>query len=128
VILGTGVVQNGMATINISNFSLTHVIKVTITKQNYLPYQGDIPFVLSTGIDSLTEVYFYPNPVKNILQFNNTNNAEVSNLEIFNQLGQKVFSQSAISSSLDLSVLKTGVYLISYEVNQTKVNSKLIKE
>jgi len=128
VILGTGIVQNGMVTINIANFNLVDPIKVTITEQNYLPYQGDIINVLFSSTDELSTVFFYPNPVKNTLEFYNPNMNEISNLEIFNQLGQKVFNQTSINNSIDLSFLKSGVYFLNYEVDQMKVHRKMLKE
>jgi hypothetical protein len=80
------------------------------------------------GIDNVIidkEFVFYPNPVSNVLNFNN-NGIEISSVKITNILGQTVYSDSYAvgKNSIDVSKLSSGIYILS--VNSSD-NEKQIK-
>ncbi|WP_417352493.1 choice-of-anchor L domain-containing protein [Flavobacterium alkalisoli] len=66
------------------------------------------------GIEDQTfkNLTYYPNPVSNILTLSNIN--EISNIEAYNVLGQKVIDKdfNTTEVQLDMSPLETGIYLI----------------
>ena len=71
---------------------------------------------------------YYPNPVKNTL--NLSYNQEISNVEIFNLLGQRV-SASTINANqgqVDMSNLSNGVYLVKVTSNNQDKTIRVIKE
>ncbi|MEO7976743.1 RICIN domain-containing protein [Flavobacterium sp.] len=76
-----------------------------------------------TEIPSLS---IYPNPTENTLFFN----AEVSgaNVSVINESGATVSLQKASNNSIDVSGLKTGVYLILVEKDGIKTVRRFIKK
>lgn len=71
---------------------------------------------------------YYPNPVKNIL--NLSYSQEISNVEAFNLLGQKVSSNriNANSAQVDMSNLSKGAYMVKVTSNNQVKTIKVIKE
>lgn len=71
---------------------------------------------------------FYPNPVKNILNLSYIQ--EISSVEIFNLLGQKVNSNkiNANSAQIDMSNLSKGAYMVKVTSNDQVKTIKVIKE
>ena len=81
----------------------------------------------NTSIDE-SKFEYYPNPVKNTL--NLSYNQEISNVDIFNLMGQKVSSQTinANQGQVDMTNLSNGVYLVKVtSYNQVKT-LRVIKE
>ena len=71
---------------------------------------------------------FYPNPVKNTL--NLSYNKEISTVEIFNLLGQKVNSivVNSNDSQIDMSNLSKGAYMVKVTSDNQVKTLKVIKE
>lgn len=71
---------------------------------------------------------FYPNPVKNILTL--SYNQEISTVEVFNLLGQRVssFKINANSAQVDMSSLSKGAYMVKVTSNDQVKTIKVIKE
>lgn len=78
--------------------------------------------VLGVNDTTLNTVSVYPNPASDILT---VTNAEGSNIEIFNMLGQQLNLQNNISAQEDLNVsnLTTGAYFIKI-TNGTAITTK----
>jgi hypothetical protein len=74
-----------------------------------------------------TNFSYYPNPVKNTL--NLSYNQEISNVEVFNLLGQKVSSNviNANAAQIDMSNLATGSYLVKVTSDNKIKTIKVIK-
>lgn len=83
---------------------------------------------LSTNIFDTNDFSYYPNPVKNTL--NLSFNQEISNVEIYNLLGQKVNANSvgANQGQVDMSNLSNGVYLVKVFSNNQSKTIRVIKE
>lgn len=88
----------------------------TTTIQNSL---GTNPF----EIDNLT---IFPNPVKDILQFNTIE--KVLKIEVYDITGRILSSNSVDENKVDLSELKTGNYTIKVYTENGITNTKIIKE
>lgn len=69
---------------------------------------------------------YYPNPVKDIL--NLKSNTEISNIEVYNLLGQKVIIKVINTSQIDMSNVASGTYLIKFESDKKQENLKVIKQ
>lgn len=71
---------------------------------------------------------YFPNPVKNTL--NLSYNQEISNVEIFNLLGQKVITNkvNANAAQIDMSNLSKGAYMVRVTSNEQTKTIKVIKE
>ena len=73
------------------------------------------------------EVLIYPNPVKDVLHISNAKN--VSKIEVFDLSGRLVKGLHKPSNSLDLSDLKSGMYiLVAYTENEKPQSFKIIKK
>jgi hypothetical protein len=71
---------------------------------------------------------FYPNPVKNVL--NLSYNKEISNVEVYNLLGQKVNASkvNASSAQIDMSNLSNGAYIVKVTSDNQFKTIRVIKE
>lgn len=71
---------------------------------------------------------YYPNPVSNILTLSNANT--ISNVEIYNLLGQKVFAKgfSNTEIQIDLSNLETGIYMVKVSSHETQKTIRIQKQ
>ncbi|MFY0483026.1 choice-of-anchor J domain-containing protein [Flavobacterium sp. PLA-1-15] len=83
---------------------------------------------LGTPVNSVSNLNFYPNPVKDILTI--TNKEEITSVTIFNLLGQKVqeTALNTTTASIDMSNLATGSYIAKIMANNQIRTIKLIKE
>ncbi len=76
--------------------------------------------------NSLSEISIFPNPTSGILNINAT---EVnSSVEVFNVIGEKVYSNTLVkgSNSLDLSGLSNGSYFVKMNSNNQIITKKVI--
>ena len=73
-----------------------------------------------------TQVSFYPNPVRSQLRLNLSQNINNGQIDIYNLIGSKVYSQSITSTSkdLDLSALETGIYVARISDNGKIIATK----
>ncbi|WP_127846678.1 S8 family serine peptidase [Psychroflexus aestuariivivens] len=86
--------------------------------------------VLSNENFNSESFYVYPNPVKDNLYFGgNTMNSQNLDVTIYNIQGKMVFSKSEFyGDKLDLSSLKTGVYLLRMTSDNNVFSKKIIVE
>lgn len=84
----------------------------------------------SLGISSVdnSNFTFYPNPVKNIL--NLSYSQEITSVDVFNLLGQKVSSNkiNANSAQIDMSNLSKGAYTVRVTSNDQVKTIKVMKD
>ena len=100
-------------------------------------YGGDIlgTFRLSAYDGSLSSESFtqdsfrhYPNPVKDVL--NLSYSAEITSVEVYNLLGQKMLSKAfnATETAVDMSTLADGAYVVNVTAGDTVKTIKVIKK
>ncbi|WP_033956617.1 S8 family serine peptidase [Psychroserpens jangbogonensis] len=84
---------------------------------------------LSLAEEEFVRFKVFPNPVSNILNIQIPTSAEPTNLKIYNVLGKLVLEKNIIQSEtkLDLSLMASGVYMMSFESNKGSKTFKLIK-
>ena len=87
-----------------------------------------INLVLSTDDFSLFNVKIYPNPLKDILHI--SSEYKISEIEIFNLLGQKIVNKNlnTFETSVDLSMLPQGNYVLKIKSVKNHKILKLRKE
>lgn len=83
---------------------------------------------LSAGSFDLTTFKAFPNPVTNVL--NLSYSTEISSVEVFNMLGQKVLVKelNVAQGQIDMSNLKAGNYLVKVTVAGQTKTIKVIKQ
>ncbi|WP_339622506.1 T9SS type A sorting domain-containing protein [uncultured Winogradskyella sp.] len=71
---------------------------------------------------------FYPNPVENILNIEANNS--ISNVSVYNMIGQKVkeLAPNELNATLDMNELNQGVYFVSVTINDAQQTFKVIKK
>lgn len=85
---------------------------------------------LTIGVDVLSKIVdfaFYPNPVMDMLYITSTNGKKIEEIQIFNQMGQKILYASN-SSSIDVSDLTPGLYIVEIKINGEKQKLKIVRE
>lgn len=88
--------------------------------------------VLKTEILTLKENYkIYPNPVQDILNIDTENTIAITNINIYNTLGQLVKKivkpEMSLPISITVSDLKRGSYIVEVISNKGKTSKKLLK-
>ena len=87
-------------------------------------FKNCTPIALSTNDGQKNESYYYPNPVKDILTLKN---AKIKTIELFDVVGKKI-NVKVQGNTLDLSKLKSGIYLLNFVGENNKVHvEKIIK-
>ncbi|MDR6969642.1 hypothetical protein J2X31_003675 [Flavobacterium arsenatis] len=83
---------------------------------------------LSLGSFDKNQFSYYPNPVKDVLNFGYAEN--ITNVEVFNLLGQKVMESKVNSTSvkMDLSALASGSYIVKVASKDQVQSIKIIKQ
>ena len=82
----------------------------------------------STEANELFNVSVSPNPANNIV--NLRADETITKAEVYNILGKKVrtFNVNATSTSLNISDLNAGIYLLKYEINNKVGTTKFVKQ
>ncbi len=70
----------------------------------------------------------YPNPVKNGVINITTDGNQSKNIQIYTILGKLVFAQTTSKTSIDISILNSGIYIINVEENNHFATQKLVIE
>ncbi len=87
----------------------------------------DLSSVLSSSYhNEISKFNFSPNPVKDILTIQLSDNSNFKKAVIYNNLGQ--FIKSSKELTIDISNLSKGIYVVQVETNQGKIAKKLIIE
>ncbi len=68
----------------------------------------------------------YPNPATNELNIVSNNGDIISELKVYNHLGQKILTVNNDFQNIDISNLKDGVYIVELDINNQKQRQKLI--
>ena len=81
--------------------------------------------ILGVGDNVLNGVSIYPNPANSVL---NIANAENASIEVFNMLGQSLYSKSNISlnEQINVSHLTEGTYFVKIANGEAVKTSKFI--
>ncbi|WP_379969061.1 GEVED domain-containing protein [Epilithonimonas sp. UC225_85] len=90
-------------------------------------YTLDVKQSLAVSDINKANVSIYPNPVKNVLNFNGAK--DISKVEVYNIAGQKVKSVEKLSDhKIELSNLTKGTYIIRASIDGLVKSFKFVKE
>ncbi|EKT4552028.1 alpha/beta fold hydrolase [Flavobacterium psychrophilum] len=106
------------------------LVSTNPTNTNYqIPYQFAINTTLSSDESNFLTFNYYPNPVKDILNLEHVNLTKASIYSLLDQLiDVKNFDNNTISKTIDLSSLKSGIYIVVFENDNQQKTIKIIKE
>lgn len=129
--------DDGAATFNFSQITLANRTPGEVVYIRVWEFGGDEyePFSISVWNANLgtsqfdnTAFSYYPNPVKNVL--NLTYTQDISDVAVFNLLGQQVITKAVNSSNgqVDMSNLSAGTYIVKVTADNQVKTIKVIKE
>lgn len=118
---------NGILEMSIPNFSQLDISGFNMLHNNFGADAYYDNFVIQTGemsVDSFAKLggMMYPNPAKNWVQIQITEDVAVEKVEVFNLLGQKLLEGN--SSVLDVSAFQSGIYLVQIHTKTGSVFSE----
>lgn len=87
-----------------------------------------VPAALGIQNPAMEQLKFYPNPVSDILTV--SNDSEISQVSVYNFMGQKVLASNPNSktASIDVSGLSPSAYFVEVLSDGNKANFKIIKK
>lgn len=97
-----------------------------ITKRSILRLIGDNN--LSTNDNEINKVTIYPNPVVDRINISKAINTDNVKFEIYNLLGQNLLNGNVDNSSINVTSLTKGVYILKIKNGEDTINHKFIKE
>ncbi|MCD4724317.1 MAG: T9SS type A sorting domain-containing protein [Bacteroidales bacterium] len=68
----------------------------------------------------------FPNPAKNKLTIKNRKELKIKEINIFNQLGEKIYIIDGDKNNIDISKLDKGIYIVEIKVENNNYRKKLI--
>ncbi len=117
--------------------------------ENKQSFTGSIPFNIKTveidpeyqlisknnivkaGMDQEvlnTTISLYPNPAKNSLNIQNSSEAQVEKVSIYNMLGKLVLQETNPIAAINLKPLSFGIHLVKIETTQGTLHKTILKE
>lgn len=89
---------------------------------------SDTVTLSTTDLDSDTAFSYYPNPVNTMLTL--SSKKEISNVIVFNMIGQEVYTEIAnsLKVNLDMSNLQSGAYFVKITMDNVTKTIRVIKE
>ncbi len=93
-----------------------------------ITFEIDLSLVLETPENLFDDFNYYPNPINN--EINISANIYIEGITIFNLLGQQVYSEliNTKSSSINLSHLNKGMYIMTVSSEGASASYKIIKK
>jgi beta-glucanase (GH16 family) len=84
---------------------------------------------LSSSNSTLNELIIYPNPTKDKLILKTPSHLIGSNVNMYSTLGQSLsnFTLDEVNTSIDLSSLKKGIYLLKFQTDNGSFVKEIIK-
>lgn len=133
--------------IDVSNFTVIETIEAPGGQYpNGLAWDGQYLWVANNSSDSLYQVdieytssensfypsqlfsdfLIYPNPANNELFISGQNEADLIEVSVYNQMGQKVLDIELVTNAIDVSSLDKGMYIIELVSKSSKFREKLM--
>lgn len=97
----------------VSNF-LAKSVQTTVSLPDNRAISSQVTFTIS------------PNPAKTSFAISNNDNRIISDVRVYNQLGQVVFHKKFISNNIDVSTFDKGLYIVEFTTKNERIRKKLI--
>ena len=78
------------------------------------------------NINAESEFSIYPNPAEKEIFISGMNGTIINEVNIYNQIGQKVLHEKRLTNTIDVSKLRQGMYIIELVTSELKIREKLI--
>jgi len=93
---------------------------------SYNLINGKLEVIQVSGIDNISSLNLsiFPNPVKQDLYI--TTDLPIEKVEVYNQLGNLVMTESNLMEKIDVSSLNKGFYFVSMYVENKIITKKII--
>ena len=111
---------NGVLPFKIENIEIDPEYQI-ISKNN----------IVKNGVDQEilnTTISLYPNPTRNILNIQNSSEAIVEKISIYNMLGKLVLQEANPIAAINLKPLSFGIHLVKIETSQGTLHKTILKE
>ncbi len=72
-----------------------------------------------------SKLLVFPNPAENTITVTSKSGLEIAEIVIYNQIGQKVMHQKPVTQSIDVSILRKGMYIVEVAFGNKKARRKL---
>lgn len=83
--------------------------------------------IVSTSESKLNDLFeISPNPAKNNLTIINRKDLEITQISIYNQLGEKRYLSKTNTKCIDISMLEKGIYFLELQIENNSYRKKLI--
>ena len=126
----------------------SQLVRLEISENNQ-NFTANIPFVIESveidpnhqliskdniakiGVDQEllhTNITLYPNPAINLIQIQNSSEAVVEKVSIFNTLGKLVLEETNPLSAISLKTLSMGIHLVKIETSQGTLHKTILKK
>ena len=76
---------------------------------------------------SQNEIVISPNPATNEIVVSLKNDGIIKEVNIYNQVGQKIIHSNMMSSAIDISMIDKGIYIIEVKARNSNYKDKFIK-
>lgn len=83
---------------------------------------------LSTDTFQLQNLMIFPNPTKNIIQYQTADNVSLEKITIIDTTGKIVLTQTMNTSQINVESLESGIYFLKATSEKNNYNCKFIKE
>lgn len=118
----------------IPNTQLTNLVGIaarfdngtTVIPQIFPRSLEDFEADLAVNNNTLTNVSMYPNPTNSGFVTIETASTETASIEVYNLLGKQVIAQTLTNSTVNVSSLSSGVYLVKVSVEGKTATKKLV--
>ncbi|HHC78960.1 MAG TPA: T9SS type A sorting domain-containing protein [Flavobacteriia bacterium] len=87
--------------------------------------------IVKSGVDQetlSTTISLYPNPAKDFLNIQNSGNAIVEKVSIFNMLGKLVIEETNPVAAINLKPLSFGIHLVKIETSEGTLHKTILKK
>ncbi|WP_179315978.1 T9SS type A sorting domain-containing protein [Winogradskyella undariae] len=96
------------------------------TYQIFPRYASDIAEALSINEFNANTFSLYPNPTNTGSVTISSTNSDVMNVQVFNILGKQVKNETLTNNTLNVSNLKSGIYIVKITQNNATTTKKLV--
>lgn len=88
----------------------------------------EIEDTLSITSEIISEISIYPNPTQSILNFKLPNDTIIEHVELIDMNGKRIFHSTEALSTMDLSNVSNGVYLLQLKTNIGELSKRIVKQ
>ena len=122
--------------LDVGNDTLIGWIRVNVSYINYIYKLTIKDFACNNNpnsiinIENTSQINIFPNPVKNNLKIDLPDNIRINHLSLFSINEQILFQKTQLFNftSIDLSEIKSGIYILKIETENNTIVKKIIKE